>query len=341
VSASAQTLFRIASAMEPAQLDAIRGQEQNNEHVVLVFGPGAEASDVTAALDTLAEQAPRTRCTNIVLSAPERLADFQPLIDADRIFYLCCGDLPEGQIEVLIEGARMTEPREASADLFLPVEDLRRMATATNVAEVADAVERAISNVVESARSRCVLFDREQQVLWTPGDAHEEASASVGLISFIIRSGTTVCLARLDGDPRVDLELDDPDGRASDRFLGVPVRAARGAIVAVLVAVRPEHESAFQPFEIALLEALAVHASPYLATWLMQTTVQTTVQTTSSPFRHNALRELDRPPLAGAEPLRLNAAWTRGTPWLAVATFAALAVALVLALVFVPGLVHG
>ena len=307
----------------------------------MVFGPGADAGDVTAALDTLAEQAPRTRCTSIVLSTPEQLADFQPLIDADRIFYLCCGDLPERQLAALIDGAREPFRREGSADVLLPAEDLRRMATAENVVDVADAVERAIGNVVESVRSRCVLFDREQQVLWTPGDAHEEASASVGLISFIIRTGMTVCLPRLDGDPRVDPELDNPDGHPSDRFLGVPVRAARGAIVAVLIAVRPEHDSAFQPFEIALLQALAAHASPYLGTWLMQTTVQTTAQTPGSPFRHNALRELDQQLLAGPEPLRLNAAWTRGTPWLTVATFAALVVALVLALVFARGFGHG
>ncbi len=329
----AQSFYRIASAIDSAQLDAIR----EHEEAVLVFGPGADAAEVTAALDTLAEHAPRTRCTSIVLSAREQLADFQPLIDADRLFYLSCGDLPVHLLDALIDGARKTNGREGSADLFLPAEDLRRMATEENVADVADAVERAIGSVVETRRSRCVLFDREQQALWTPSDAHEEASASVGLISFVIRTGMTVCLPRLDGDPRVDLDLDNPDGHPSDRFLGVPVRAARGVIVAVLVALRPEHDSPFQPADVAMLEALAAHASPYLAAWL----VQTTMQMTGSPFRHNALRQLDRPLLAGSEPLRLNAAWTRGTPWLAVATFAALVVALVLAFAFAPGLGHG
>jgi hypothetical protein len=275
------------------------------------------------------EQAPRTRCTSIVLGAREQLTGFQPLINADRLFYISCGDLPERQLDALIDGARSIDRHAHSADVFLAPEDLRRMAMADNVSDVADAVERAIGSVLETARSRCVLFDREQQVLWTPGDAYEEASASVGLASFIIRTGMTICLPRLDGDPRVDLDLDNPDGNPSDRFLGVPVRAERGAIVAVLVAIRPEHESMFQPFEIALLQALAAHASPYLATWL--------VQTPRSPYRHNALRELDQPLLAGPEPLRLNAAWTRGTPWLAMATFAAL----VLALAFALGLGHG
>lgn len=320
-----QPVYRIASGLDEAQLGAIRAQDE----AVLLFGPGATARDVTAALELLAQRAPGTRCTSIVLSAQEEMADFQPVIDADRLFYLSCGELPEAELAALIDGARGTSGREGSADVFLPPEDLRRMAMAENVADVADAVERAIGSVVETRRRRCVLFDRERQALWCPGDGNEEASAAVGLASFIVRTGMTVCLARLDGDPRADLELDNPDGDPSDRFLGVPVRASRGAIVAVLVAVRPERDSAFQPAEVAVLEALAAHASPYLATWL--------IETPGSPFRHNALRELDQPLLAGPEPLRLDGGWTRGTSWLAAAAFAAI----VVALVFVLGLGHG
>jgi len=260
-SASAQPLYRIESAIDPVQLEAIRDDEQ----AVLVFGPGAVACDVAAALDLLAENAPRTRCTSIVLSVPDQLADFQPLIDADRLFYLSCGDLPERQLDALIDGARNITWREVPADLFLATEDLRRMATAESVADVADAVERAIGSVIDAPRSRCVLFEREQQVLWSPGDAGEKAGVAVGLVSFIVRTGTTVRLPRLAGDPRVDPDLDNPDGDPSDRFLGVPVRAAHGAIVAVLVALRPENDSPFQADDIAILEVLAAHASPYLA----------------------------------------------------------------------------
>jgi hypothetical protein len=80
---------------------------------------------------------------------------------------------------------------------------------------------------------------------------------------------------------------------------------------------------------VAKLEALAAHVSPYLAAWL--------VQTPASPFRHNALREIDQPLLAGPEPLRLEPVWRRGTPWLTVVT----AAAALLALIVVLGLHHG
>jgi GAF domain-containing protein len=318
-------VYRVDQALDDSQLASIR----EYEHVVLVFGPEATARGVMAALDQLASQAPRTRCSSIVLSAPEQLADFQPLVTADRLFYLAAGDLPERQLAALIEGARGINGRDGAIDLSLPVDDLRRIALAENVAEVAGAVERSIGTVVEARRSRCVLFDREEDVLWTPGEGGEESSAAAGLVSFVLRTGMSVCLARMAGDPRADLDLDNPDGVSSDRFLGVPVRAPRGAIVAVIVALRPQQDAPFEPRDVATLEALAAHVSPYLAAWL--------VQSPGSPFRYHALRNLDQPLLTGPEPLHLKPLWTRGTPWLVAVTFAAF----VLALLFVVGLHHG
>lgn len=314
----AQPLFRIASALDSAQIGAIRGHER----AVLVFGPGATAREVTVALETLAELAPRTHCLNIVLAEREQLADFQPLIDADRLFYLACGELPERELDALIDGARGARGREHSLDLFLAADDLRRLALAQSVTDLADALQTAAGNAVNARRSRCLLLDRERNALWTPSETGEEESAAVGLVSFILRSSSTVCLSRLAGDPRVDLDVDNPDGTLADRFLGVPVRAGRGAIVAVLVALRPGHEPPFEPLDITILEALAAHASPYLGSWLLDTP--------ASPFRTNALRELDQPLAAGPEPLRLDARWSRNAPWLALATFAALLLALAL-----------
>jgi len=170
--------------LDEAQLAAI----QQNEQVILLFGPNAFAGDVTAALDAIEQ---RTRCTSIVLTSHEQLPEFQSLIDADRLFYLSCGDLPEYDLDALIEGARRTNEPEETGELFLPADDLRRIATAESVAEIADAVERAIGNVIDHARSRCLLFDREQQLLWSPGETNEEASAAVGLVSYIVRTGKT------------------------------------------------------------------------------------------------------------------------------------------------------
>jgi len=320
---TAQPLYRITETFDSGHIGSIRC----HEGVVLVFGPDASACNVMIALDALAEHAAGTRCTTIVMTTREQQADFQALVDAGRLFYLSCGALAERELDALIDGARGVPRREAALNHFLPADDLRRMALAGSVADLSHALQGAIGNAVSTNRSRCVLFDRAHDVLWTPGETDEE-SAAVGLVSFILRTGMTVCLARLEGDPRVDPGVDNPDGTLTDRFLGVPVRAAHGPIVAVLVALRPAQEAPFEPLDVAALEALAAHASPYLGSCLLDAP--------SSPSRLRALRDLDQPLFDGPKPLRPEPRWTRSIPWLAVGAF----VAFLLALVFV-GLQQG
>lgn len=276
---------------------------------VLVFGPGAFASDVTASLDALAPQT----ATAIVLTTREQLADFQELIDSDRIFYLACGELPERELDALIESARSPKQQSATPDRFLGAVNLRRIAIAQNVNELADALRAAAANTVDAERTRCVLFDRARNALWVPNESDGESTA-VGLVSFILRTGATVCVPRLCDDVRFDLDL---DGEPSDRFVGVPVYAD-GSPAAVLVATRSALQPTFEPVDVAAMEVLAAHASPYIAAWLGEPT------DSSTPFRRHALRELDHPMSAGAEPLQLEQSWMRRASWLFVATSIAL-----------------
>lgn len=305
-------VFRIASRLDAERISAIR----SHEHVVLVFGPNASAADVTASLDALTPQP----VAAIVLTTTEELADFQGLIDADRLFYLACGELSQRDLDALVESALASKPPNVSLDLFLGMGNLRRMALAQSVPELADALRAAVTKAAGAERTRCVLFDSERQVLWIPNESESESTA-VGLVSFILRTGVTICLPRLGEDARFDLDLDDPDGEASDRFLGVPVRAS-GAVMAVLVAIRPADEPPFEPLDIAAMEAVAAHASPYIAAWLGE-------PADDGPFRQRALREHEQPYSVGPEPLRLEPAWTQRATWFAIATFVALLVAFV------------
>lgn len=314
-------VFRIASKPGHERIAAIG----NHERAVLVFGPDASAASVAAWLDALAQQAPNTVCTNIVVAPKERIAEFQELIDADRLFYLSRGALRERDLDALIESALVSQRPDVSLDRYPSANDLRRMALAQSASELADALRSAAANAVQAERTRCVLFDRQRQVLWAPNESDEGESPAVGLVSFIQRTGMTVCLPRMGDDPRFDLDLDNPYGESSDRFLGVPIRAGRGATMAVLVVVRPAQEPPFEPLDIAEMEAIAAHAGPYVASWLVDP------EEAEGPFRSSALRALDQPLTAGPEPLRLEAKWMRRAPWLAIAAFAAF----VLALVFV------
>ncbi|HEX2059963.1 MAG TPA: hypothetical protein VHK90_04420 [Thermoanaerobaculia bacterium] len=279
---------------------------------VLVFEPGVTAATVKAALESL-------DCAAIV-QAPADLDAFQALVDGDRLFYLSRGVLAERDLEALIASANAPRRPDAGLDQFLSARDLRRLALAQSISELADALRAAAANAVPADRTRCVLFDRERNVLWVPNESDGESTAA-GVVSFVLRTGLSACVPRIGDDPRCDLELDDPGGEPSDRFLGVAVFC--GTAVAVLVALRGNHAPPFEPRDVAALEAVAAHASPYLAAWLGGED--------ESPFRRRALRELEQPAFSGPEPLRLDAQWQRRASWLTLAAF----VALLLALVFV------
>lgn len=314
-------VFRVAVRLDAERIAAMR----DHRRVVLVFEPGISPEDVTASLEAMLQHAPHTACPRIVLAAKERLADFQELIDADLLFYLSRADISERDLDSLIDSA-LTPPRtHASLDRYLTAHQLRQIALAESVSELAGALRAAMTSAVDAERTRCLLYDSERQILWAPNESADGFSVASGAIGFIHRTGLTVTVPRLGDDARYDSDVDNPGGEAADRFLGVAVRAGRGEVVAVLAALRPAHERAFEPLDIAALEAVAAHASPYLAAWLVEPAE------TESPFRRRALRELEQPLASGPEPLRIQSHWMRAATWLAAAVF----VALLLALVFV------
>ncbi len=309
-------VFRIPLRLEAERIPAIA----IHPHAVAVFGPRACAPDVEASLDALARHAPRTVCAPIVLTSPAQLHSFQELIDGDRLFYLACNDLSQRDLDALIDSALDGRPAGVSLDRPLDAASLRRMAVAQSVAELADAMRVSAAAAAGAERTRCALFDRERQAFWIPGESDAE-SAAVGLTSFVLRTGATACVSRIGDDPRCDPGLDDPGGSPSDRFLAVPVHAS-GEVLAVLVAIRSSDAPPFEPRDVAAMEAVAFHASPYVAAWLGDSPYS------GGPFRHRALRAADQQLGAGAEPLRLDSVWMRSATWLFVAALLALLAAL-------------
>lgn len=296
-------VFRLKATPRAGQLAAIG----RHERAVIVFS-GVPPSDVAATLDALRN----TECTSIIEA--DRIEDFQELVDADRVFYLSRGTLSERDLHALIHGVQAV-----SLDHYLRADHLRRLALAESVAGLADALRAIATTAVNASSARCVLYDRERKVLWIPRETDGE-SAAVGLVSFIQRSGVGLCLKRAGDDPRFDLDL---DGEPSERFLGVPVRTG-GGVMAVLVAHRTPPQPPFEPADVAAMEAIAAHASLYAAAWLID-------EPNEGPFRARALRELEHPSAAAAEPLRLEPAWMRRASWFAIATFLVILAALFIA----------
>jgi hypothetical protein len=280
------------------------GNIGNHASAVLVFGPDASANEVTATLDAV----PNTVCSAIVFASRESLPDFQRLIDDDRLFYLACGELPPRELEALIDSALGERKPVATIDRYITAASLRRIALAQSIVELTNALRAAAGMTVGAERTRCVLFDSERGTFWVPDESAAESTAA-GLAGFIFRTGASVCLAHLDGDARFDRDLDNPEGDAADRFVGVPI-CAGGKVVAVLTAMRPGSASAFEPLDIAAMEALAAHASPYAAAWLAD------APDAGGPFRLRALRAADQTPGSASEPLQLEAVWMRRATWL-------------------------
>lgn len=326
-------LFLLAAAG-----DSLAAQVAEYAGAILCFGPGSSPDRVRSVLETLEREAPQTACLSVVLTAAgtDDLGAFQDLIDDDRLFYLSRGPLSDRDLAGLLEGAagalarRMQRQalRAASPDSSLPVDMLRQFALARTIEELAAATVAAVAQAAGAERGRCLLYDPQREAVWSPGDGADPETAgespAVGLISFILRAGQTLCLPRVGEDSRFDPDLDNPGGDPADRFLGVPVRNAEGDVVAVLSALRDAQHAPFEPREIAALEAVASQVSPYLVARAPSAVSR------SGPFRERALRERDLS-LTPLEPLRLTPAWTRWTWWLLMAAL----VAGLLALIFV------
>jgi membrane fusion protein (multidrug efflux system) len=308
---------------------------------VVCFGPGCSAAEVRAALDEL-ERA-EVPCQSVVLAGTSSLDGFQDLVDDDRLFYLSRGTLSERDLAGLIASAGEALPRRAGlpfrgSERSLPIETLRRLALARSLPELAEAAGSASLQAASAQRGRCLVFDPRRQALWSPtSDDAENAedaengpeageSPAVGLASFILRTGLTLCLSRAGDDPRFDPDLDNPDGDPAERFLGVPVRGADGGVSAILVALRQAQEPPFEPREVAALEGVAAHLAPYLAA-LAPAAGASGLQ--RGPFRERALLERDLAALP-LEPLRLAPGWTRWTYWLMMGALATALLALVL-----------
>lgn len=220
------------------------------------------------------------RRVNLVLAGGPDPSLFQDLIDRDRVFYLSQEPVPAGDLIALLRSAtarwRSTEPRGDEEDrrrsLFA-----RRLFAATQAiasqrqpAGVARAAAEAVEDLAGADRGYCLFYDRATDTLWEPprdADLEEERreTAAVGLVSFVLRTGSPLTLDRLGADPRFDRDADDPKGRGDERFLAVPVPSPDGRVLAVLAAVRSAKERPFSEEDLQALSMLAEQSAHVFA----------------------------------------------------------------------------
>ncbi|MFN7962461.1 MAG: GAF domain-containing protein [Thermoanaerobaculia bacterium] len=283
---------------------------------VAVAGPGCRPTELLAALERIAPPWPV-----VALGLGPDLEPYQAWLDQDWLFYLSRALPPEAEVLALILAALRRGGQAPGGELAepapLPAELLRQLAGARRPAELAHRLGRALELSVGASSGRCWLYDSQRQLL-EPGDDDLEGtqseSAAVGLLSYALRTGEALLVARVAADPRFDPELDAPSGTGEERLLALPVADPLGRPLAVLAALRSSSEPPFGPAERREGERLAEVASPFLAALLAE---REAGREGLGPFRAAALEELELPALGHAGPLPLSPGWANLGGWLA------------------------
>jgi len=307
---------------------------------VLCIGPGlqgAAARDLMTAIDERPEM-PGAPPVRLVLAGGPDLSIFQALIDESRLYYLSQAPPAPRELDALLRMAvrRSGEGEERPAEEGRPgisgtllVELLRRLALLEDPEEIAETVAGVARDLVGADRAYLLLFDPEKEELWARETGAEKGgrryeSAAVGLVSFVLRTGMPVRVARAGEDPRYDRSADDPLGRGDERFLAVPVTAA-GHELGVLVAVREGGRPELGEREEEELAQVAAQAAPSLAAQVLADrsgTAEVAGGPDASLFRREVIEQTLRPKVQ-ADPLRMSPAWARWSYWVLVATLAA------------------
>lgn len=246
-------------------------------HSVAVLALGAGIAGVRAKdLLERAEETPgAARRVHVVLAGGSDLTLFQDLIDRDRIFYLTSEPVPAADVVAILRGAaerwRTRVPVPAGEmPRWDPVEGrliaaVRTIASRREPAAAGRAAAEAAEELSGAERGYCLLYDPVADVLWSGGEGSPDErreSASVGLVSFVTRTGRPVAVERLNRDPRFDREADDPNGLGDERFAALPVLGPDGQVLAVMAVVRPPEAEPFSDADLRLLGRLAEQASP-------------------------------------------------------------------------------
>src|SRR6185295_1260928 len=274
---------------------------------------------------------------------------FQDLIDEDRLFYLSSGALPAAELSHLIRSAlerrrSRTEaetPAVPSAESSTParmrraLQTARRIAAQPDLASAAELLRLAVEDAVEADRVYCLLYDPAKETLWSRGTGLETAerheSAAVGLVSFVARTGRSVCIERLTADPRYEREADDPLGGEGEQLLAVPVCASGEKTLAVLAAVRDAGRRPFADADVAEMELLAATVAPALAQIELEARLEHEArqadralrQQTSDLFREEAVEHYVAAGAQEGDWLRIFPHWMAATFWLLVGLVAA------------------
>ncbi|MEM8995163.1 MAG: GAF domain-containing protein [Acidobacteriota bacterium] len=304
--------------------DAARRALADPDRGLLVIGPelGSEAAK------SLLADLPHVEA--LAVGWADELAAFGDELIAGRLFYLAAGVPGDAEMASLL---RAMSRKVRGVEPAGPAQNPAEPAQATDLVQgVLDVAERAAMQknstaclellgvelpvLLRADRGQALLFDAAAGTLWSGTErrgADRVESASVGLVSFVVRTGESLRLPSIRDDSRFDGEADDPEGDGAGPFVAAPVLGAGGRSLAVLSATRSAGAPPFDDADLERLERLASLVGGVLERFQADAEVaQTALAENSSPlFRREAAALRAGSQDLAPEPLQLSTGWTR------------------------------
>jgi len=341
VGLAAEAARRLRSALAPGAevvTAATAGEAldllERTAPAVVCVGEGVAGAAAAAFVDEAAARRPDFDAAVLVLAGGGRPEAFQPLIDADRLFYLSRRPPATEDLARLVAAALAPRPDEEAAEEAagaLATEDAggfdRVLAAAGGVAAAASLpaaaaeLARAAAELAPLERADLLLVDRATDTLWNPAPGLRETprqSAAVGLAAWVARTGAPAAVPCAAADPRFDPEADDPGGEPDDRLLALPVPGRYGAApLGVLIAARRAAAPPFDAAERRRLAWLAEQSGPLLARLELAARLEAQSvrvhgvggSEVGRLYRDPALEAHLRAPGAGGRPIRMSPRW--------------------------------
>ncbi len=299
---------------------------------VLCVGDRLRGAEAKGLLQEAKQRFPELAKVNLVLTAGPEPELFQELIDDDELYYLSQQLPPRADMRDILASALQHHRLPAQP----PVEadgDMARLQSALEVARLlahektpdrAFALTRqAIEQLVDADRADCLIYDPQDEVLWTKQADTDEPrieSAAAGLVSFVVRTGVAISLEHVGQDPRYDREADNDSGPPDQRFLAVPVTASDQRRLAVVVALRHAGRAPFSDGDRKGLQFLAEQIAPVFGRFALQARIDELSERQHSAlsteagevFRREALEHHNRGFDDQGHLLELSPSWT---PW--------------------------
>ncbi len=317
----------------PAQVLQVLEQQQVG---VLVVGPELASEQARDLLISAARDLPHNPTVNVVFSSGDDPAPLQPLLDAEQLFYFSPEPASAGEMGSIVRAAarqywtRVTgsehwgllQPEVDERLMQRILELARRVAAQPDLGKAVRMVAAALTPLVAASRGYCFVYDAETDTLRIPAESDDELQrikASVGLSSYVIRTGQTVRLARANADPRFDQAVDDPAGKDTAQLLCLPLTSPGGEVIAVVVAIREASGPEFSAGDAETLGLFASQTAPILDRfgWHEQADEQRAAvnealrDQAQDLFRTEAVDYHRRQNAAQGNPLTIGSGWQR------------------------------